>query len=116
MLAGYRSERMVSSQNALLFAYTLYLLGRTEYKIDDAKLRPIIAQWFFMSAMTGRYASSPESTMEFDLARLRPVKTGDEFMSVLRQVCDATLTDDYWAISLPNELATAAAINGSYSI
>ncbi len=107
--AGYRSERMISSQNALLFSYVLYLLGRSEYDVDDFTLRGVIAQWFFMSSLTGRYTSSPESKMEFDLARLRTIEDGKRFVAELRQVCDATLTSDFWSITLPNELATAAA-------
>jgi hypothetical protein len=74
--AGFRSGRMISSQNNRLFAYMLYLLGRTEYRVEEYELRRLIAQWFFMTALTGRYSSSPESTMEFDLARFGQVKGG----------------------------------------
>jgi hypothetical protein len=107
--AGFRNRWMISSENALLFAYTFYLLGRTEYGVPEERLRKVIAQWFFMSAMTGRYSGSPESVMEFDLARLRQVKEADAFVSALATTCDATLTNDYWTITLPTELATAAA-------
>jgi len=46
-------------------------MGRTEYKVEEFKLRQIIARWFFMASLTGRYTSSPESALEFDLARFR---------------------------------------------
>lgn len=106
--AGFRNRAMISSENALLFAYTLYLLGRTEYSIAEERLRKLIAQWYFMSALTGRYSGSPESVMEFDLARLRQVKDADAFVAVLEEACDAKLTSDYWTITLPTDLATAA--------
>lgn len=109
MRAGFRSGRMISSQNNLLFAYMLYLLGRTEYGVEEYELRRLIAQWFFMTALTGRYSSSPESTMEFDLARFRQVNHADAFVGTLRAICDATLTSDFWGITLPTELATSAA-------
>jgi hypothetical protein len=109
MRAGFRSGRMISSQNNLLFAYMLYLLGRTEYGVEEYELRRLIAQWFFMTALTGRYSSSPESTMEFDLARFRQVKDADAFVGTLRSICDATLTSDFWSITVPTELATSAA-------
>ncbi len=107
--AGFRSGRTISSKANLFFAYTLYLLGRTEYQVPEFELRRLIAQWFFMTALTGRYSSSPESRMEFDLARLRGLTNADQFANVLRDICDASLTSDYWSITLPSDLATAAA-------
>ena len=47
--AGYRTRRMISSQNSLLYAYVFYLIGRVEYRVDEQVLRRAIAQWFFMS-------------------------------------------------------------------
>jgi hypothetical protein len=107
--AGFRSGQLISSQNNLLFAYILYLMGRTEFAVDEFKLRNLIARWFFMTALTGRYSTSPESRMEFDLARFREVKDANTFMAVLDEICSATLTNDFWTITLPTELATAAA-------
>jgi hypothetical protein len=106
--AGFRSGKMISSQNNLLFSYMLYLIGRTEYKVPEFDLRRVIARWFFMSAVTGRFTGSPESAMEFDLARLRDVDTADGFVKTLTQICDITLTNDFWAVSLPNDLATSS--------
>ena len=107
--AGYRTQGMISSQNALLYSYTLYLIGRTEFHIDEHKLRAAIAQWFFMSALTGRYTSAPESAMESDLASIRDVKTGEHFIGRLRRACEIRLTTDFWEVTLPNELATSSA-------
>ena len=107
--AGYRASRMINSQNALLYTYTLYLIGRIELKMREHDLRQIIAQWFFMSAVTGRYTGSPESRMESDLAMLRSVSTPEDFAGRLRHICSVTLTNDYWLVTLPNELATSSA-------
>lgn len=109
MQAGYRTDTMISSETNLLYTYVFYLIGRIEYGVDEYKLRRVIAQWYFMVNLTGRYTSSSETTMEFDLARLRTVKTEEDFISTLRQICDSLLTSDFWSITLPNELATAAA-------
>jgi len=106
--AGFRSGKMISSQNNLLFSYMLYLIGRTEYKVDEFTLRRVIARWFFMSAVTGRFTSSPESAMEFDLARLRNISTADEFVKTLNHICEITLTSDFWNLSLPTYLATSS--------
>lgn len=106
--AGFRSRAMISSNSNLLFSYMLYLIGRTEYKVPEYDLRRIIARWFFMSAVTGRFTSSPESAMEFDLARLRDVKSADDFVKNLTKICEITLTNDFWAVNLPNDLATSS--------
>jgi hypothetical protein len=106
--AGFRSSKMISSKNNLLFSYVLYLIGRTEYKVPEHALRGMIARWFFMSAVTGRFTGSPESAMEFDLARLRDVTTSQGFLKTLSQICDIALTSDFWAVALPNDLATSS--------
>jgi hypothetical protein len=107
-LAGFRSGKMISSQNNLLFSYILYLIGRSEYGVEEFRLRKVIARWFFMSSLTGRFTGSPESAMEFDLARFREVKDADRFVNTLERACDLAMTDDFWKITLPNDLATSS--------
>ncbi len=106
--AGFKGDKMISSKTNIIFTYILYLIGKTELNVDEYELRKVLAQWFFMAAITGRYSSSPESKMEFDLARLRQIDNPEDFCHALRQVCDEVLTGDYWRITLPGELATAA--------
>lgn len=106
--AGYLGGREITSANNLIFAYILYLMGRTEYDVEEHVLRRVIARYFFMSTLTGRYTGSPESDMEFDLARFRGVEDPDEFVNILDGICDNTLTGDFWSITLPGELATSA--------
>jgi Putative DNA-binding domain len=47
--------------------------------------------------------------MEFDLARFRGLRDSDAFVTVLEDICASTLTNDYWSITLPSDLATSAA-------
>jgi hypothetical protein len=106
--AGYRSEKMITSQNNLVFAYILFLVGRTELAVELATLRKVIARWFFMSSLTARFTTSPESAMESDLARLRSVTDAQGFVTLLNRICDEAITNDFWEITLPNDLATSA--------
>lgn len=108
MRAGYRGASMITSQMALLYAYTFYLIGKRDYHVEAYTLRNTIARWFFMTALTGRYTGSPETVMEQDLARLRDVRDARGFVAVLDRIVDDTFTDDYWNITLPNELATSS--------
>lgn len=106
--AGYRSAKHISSVTALVFAYQLYLLGRTEYGVEGFKLKNAIARWLYMSLLTGRFTSSPESRMEQDLAELRDMTSSHQFLARLATVESAMLTDDYWTKTLPLELATSS--------
>jgi len=109
--AGFRGSKMISSDNALLFSYALWLVGRVDYGVKIDRLREVIARWFFMAHTTGRYTGAFESRFEQDVARLSELKSGDAdgFLATLSKVVDDTLTQDYWDITLPNELATSAA-------
>jgi hypothetical protein len=107
--AGYRSSEMISSQTAIVYAYVFFLIGKKQYGVEPYDLRNIIARWFFMSSLTSRYSSSPETVMEHDLNRLRAVKDAAGFIGMMNQIMKDTLTDDLWNITLPNDLATSSA-------
>mgnify|MGYP000352281266 CR=1 FL=1 len=108
-LVGYRGEKMISSQAAIIFSYVLYLIGATEYGIDKTRIRQVIAEFFFMAALTGRYTNSPETRFEADLGMIRDLADGGAFLAKLREISATALTSDYWAITLPSQLATSAA-------
>jgi hypothetical protein len=61
-----------------------------------------------MTALTSRYSASFETIMEQDLARLRDVKNASQFVSMINHIINDTVTEDYWTITLPNELATSS--------
>lgn len=107
--AGFRKEKMISSQNTLLYAYSLYLIGKRDFKIDSYKLRNLMARWYFMISLSGRYTASPETRMEQDFLLLRGLKSGTEFIIKIDQIIKDTLTEDFWNISLPNALVSSSA-------
>jgi hypothetical protein len=101
---------MISGENAILYSYALWLIGRVDYRVPLHRLKGIIARWFFMAHTTSRYSGSFETRFEADVALLAAVPIGDAdgFVAALDQVIDDTLTADYWSITLPNDLATSA--------
>lgn len=106
--AGYRHHRYISSEGALIFAYQLYLIGRIEYKVEPYELKQVVARWLYMSLLTGRYTSSPESRYETDLGLLPESHDPKKFVQTLKSIELTILTNDYWTKSLPMELSTSA--------
>lgn len=107
--AGYRSARMIASENAIIYTYVIWLIGRRDYGMKVSTLREVISRWFFMAHTTGRYTSSPESQLESDLRVVAPAKDSEEFRNALDRIIRSNFTSDYWDISLPNRLDTSGA-------
>lgn len=108
--AGFRSRRMITSETTIIYTYLIWLVGRCEFRVPLNELRSVIARWFFMAQATGRYTGSPESQIEQDLGRLRSEDRECEmFVAELNRIIAANFTGDYWEISFPNFLDTAAA-------
>lgn len=107
--AGYVNGSIVASSNAVVFCYVLYLIGKYDYKVSPIELQKIIKQWIFMSTITLFYTGSTESEVEKQFADLRSVKTADEFVAYLKGVIETRFNDDYFNLTLPAALASAAA-------
>lgn len=112
--AGYVNSNIVASENAVVFCYVLYLLGKYDYKVRPIVLHKVIKKWIFMSTITYFYTGSTESEVEKQLADLRNVKTADEFVAYLEEVISTKFTDDYFNLTLPKALEGAAAISPTW--
>jgi hypothetical protein len=108
MSAGFRRSNEISSENNVVLVYALYLVGRG-YGLSHSELRTTIARYFFMSSLTGRYTGSFETQITQDVQAFAQAADGADYLARLRQVITTTLTPDYWTITLPQALATAAA-------
>lgn len=106
--AGFRSAEMITSKNSVLYTYVLYLIGRHNYHVDNFSLRGVISRWFFMASLTSRYTGSFETDVEADFARLRTIDSAKEFVLLLDQIIKTKLTDDFWQITLPDQLAVSS--------
>lgn len=101
--AGFITSDMISSQNAVNFAYILYLRGRKE-GVPAAELEQLVRRWFAMSVLRGRYSGSPESQFDFDIRQIenRGVK------AVVETVISAELPESFWTGMLPQFMATSS--------
>lgn len=109
-LAGYRGSHMIGSSTTLIYSYVFYLIGKKTFGIEGFTLSNVIARWFFMASLTGRYTGgAPETAMDRDLASIRDFKAGEQFVNWIEKTIEAVFTDDYWSITLPNRLDTSSA-------
>lgn len=105
---GYKDEELISSKNAVLYSYVLFLIGKYNFKTQNHELQRIIGRWFVMSSLTGRYSSSPEGAFERDLNRIKEFDS-DGFISGLGKIIDENLTNDFWDITLVGQMETSSA-------
>lgn len=102
--AGYVSSRMIRSQNALNFAYILFLKLRA-MGVPDQKLEGYVRRWFVLSVLTGRYSSSPESQFDSDIRQI----AGGNIESFLSGQEQAELSPAFWEVGLIQDLETSQA-------
>jgi hypothetical protein len=108
--AGYVNQALVASKNAIVNAYSFYILGR-KATVPKPKLDAVVSRWVFGSLLTARYSRSSETAFEQDLARLARVgELGAEaFVRELDSAMAETLTGDYWTQTLVSALETQKA-------
>lgn len=102
--AGFVSSQLITSQNAVNFAYILYLTGKAD-GVQASNLEILVRQWYAMSVLTGRYSGSPETRYDQDI---RQIKIDGVELHV-KNVCGATFSDQYWSALLPSQMNTSAA-------
>ena len=102
--AGFIDSSLTRSQNALNFAYILYLILR-EKKEYSGKIESYVRRWYVMSIISGRYAGSPESTIDADIRRIDEMGFGPYFENVEK----AELSDARWNSGLPQQFNSSVA-------
>lgn len=107
--AGFLGKTMLTSANNFLYGYLVFLIGKHEFCVERRELRKIMSRWFFMASLTGRYTGSPETILESDLRRIEEVESADDFVGLLNGIIDTQLTNDFWAVTLPDRLESSAA-------
>lgn len=101
--AGIINAKLVRSQNALNFAYILFLLLR-EKKVNDSTINHVVRRWLVASILTERYSGSPESMFDFDIKRFNSY---EDPMEYVRRTEAGELSDAYWENIMPANLDTS---------
>lgn len=107
--AGFISPKMVTSNMALDFAYALFLMLQDSDE-PVANRKRIVQRWYVLSILTQRYSGSPESAFAKDLKVISEVGVAQ----ALKNIEDATLSDNFWQVALPQNLSYASSQNPTY--
>ena len=99
--AGYVDKSFVAAENAIIYNYMLYLIGKHRFKVPVAALNATIRRWFFVSSITAFYSGSTESRVERQLNDLKNIDSPDGFLAYLNKTMDSLFTEDYFGITLP---------------
>jgi hypothetical protein len=102
--AGFVDSSLIGSQNALNFAYILYLALRAQ-GLPLADIEGYVRKWFVMSVLTGRYSGSPESTIDYDIRQI----DAQGIQSYADTIFKGELSDAFWDASLIQEMDTSVA-------
>lgn len=106
--AGFITSKLIGSQNAVNFAYILYLRGRAE-NVAAADLERAVRRWYAMSVLRGRYSGSPETTFDFDIRQVSKLGV----LAYVDSVIPNELPDSFWTGMLPQFMDTSS-INSPY--
>ncbi|NLI84283.1 MAG: DUF262 domain-containing protein [Propionibacterium sp.] len=114
--AGIRTSAMVTAKNAVIYGYALWLIGRTEFGVPVDDLREVMARWYFMAQITGRFSGSAETRAQEDLNRLEGLeRTPEAFTTAIDSLVSTTLTEDWWRVTLPEDLHTSNMSGPAYT-
>lgn len=102
--AGFISPKLIRSQNAINFAYIVYLKLK-ELGVNSVAVESYVRRWLVYSILTGRYSGSPESVFDFDIKQI----SQKPFNEYLKEKEEGELSDAFWNASLPQSLDTSVA-------
>ena len=109
--AGFEDADLIGSQNALNFAYILYLSLR-EAEVSAAEIEHFVRKWFVMSMLTGRYSSNPETQFDYDLRQITEVG----FEKYIDTIISGNLSESFWSVVLPQEMNTSTLSHPAFRV
>lgn len=102
--AGFVTSDLITSRNAVNFAYIVYLRGRREGLAAD-DIERLVRRWYAMSILTSRYTGSPETAFDLDIRQLE----AQGLQSYAEAVIATELPESFWLGMLPQLMETSSA-------
>ena len=101
--AGFVTRDLIGGQNALNFAYILYLRGRSE-QVPAADLERLVRRWYAMSILRGRYTGSPETAFDLDVRQIE----ARGLAAYADSVVQTEVPESFWTGMLPQLMDTSS--------
>ena len=101
--AGFVTSDLINGQNAVNFAYILYLRGRAQ-GVPAADLERFVRRWYAMSLLRSRYTSSPETAFDVDIRQVEAYGLAEYVNSVI----ETEMPDSFWTGMLPQLMDTSS--------
>ena len=78
----------------------------------NAQIKRYVQKWFVLSTLTSRYIGSPESQMDRDMRSMEE----KGFLAFLEEVEASALSDNFWSVTLPQNLETSAVNSPAFNV
>jgi hypothetical protein len=101
--AGFVTNDLIGGQNAVNFAYILYLRGRAD-SVPASDLERLVRRWYAMSILRGRYTGSPETAFDFDIRQVE----ARGLVAYADSVVENELPITFWTGMLPQLMDTSS--------
>ncbi|MXX15901.1 MAG: DUF262 domain-containing protein, partial [Gammaproteobacteria bacterium] len=101
--SGFLTANLIRSQNAVNFAYIVYLRGRSE-GLSPHVLERLVRRWYAMSILTQRYSGNPETAFDFDIRQI----ASQGLIPYTVAVIENELPDTFWTGMLPQLMDTSS--------
>lgn len=102
--SGFLTSSLIRSQNAVNFAYIVYLRGRA-LNINSDDLERLVRRWYAMSILTRRYSGSPETAFDVDIRQIE----SHGLIEYADAVIENELPESFWTGMLPQLMDTSSA-------
>lgn len=104
---GIVNKSLISSALTIYFTYAFYLHAR-KLQLDSQELEKFVGSWIYFSILSSRYIGSPETVFEGDIHSLKGKEEKDYFINKYKEIINSNLTQDFWKITLPNNILVSS--------
>ena len=109
--AGFITNDLIGGQNAVNFAYIMYLRGRSD-NVPAADLEQLVRRWYVVSLLRGRYSGNPETSFDYDIRQIK----AQGLVAYANAVINAELPETFWTTLLPQQMDTSSSSSPYFAV